>query len=216
VQQHPMRLEQPDDSQGSMLLLSVPITIAHRIDDWSPLRGRHMSAKWGTHNGGGDKENPCDAMSHHLNNFHLQRSSECEAGSRDSIWCKVCGESFQLEAQYHKHVQFSANQNPKDVMHASLLGALRDVEPLESPDAVRREITRHLKSSCAEVLVLLEGVDAMTSANVQARHSYTLDDMVWDSEFVPCVKSGANEDGTGGVCIDFANFHKLRPAPYRS
>ncbi|KAF0687392.1 Aste57867_20861 [Aphanomyces stellatus] len=36
-QTHPMRLEQPDDSLGGMLLMALPQTVVHRIDPWSPL-----------------------------------------------------------------------------------------------------------------------------------------------------------------------------------
>jgi len=38
----PMRLEQPDDELGGSLLLTLPTTIVHRIDAWSPLAPQHL------------------------------------------------------------------------------------------------------------------------------------------------------------------------------
>ena len=36
-QTHLMRLQQPDDQLGSLILLSIPQQVVHRIDPWSPL-----------------------------------------------------------------------------------------------------------------------------------------------------------------------------------
>mmetsp|Transcript_65983 Transcript_65983/g.206739 ORF Transcript_65983/g.206739 Transcript_65983/m.206739 type:complete len:271 (+) Transcript_65983:2-814(+) len=38
----PMRLEQPDDELGGSLLLTLPTTVVHRIDAWSPLAPQHL------------------------------------------------------------------------------------------------------------------------------------------------------------------------------
>jgi len=39
----PMRIEQPDDELGGPLLLTIPTTIVHRIDAWSPLAPQHLN-----------------------------------------------------------------------------------------------------------------------------------------------------------------------------
>ena len=62
----------------------------------------------------------------------------------------------------------------------------------------------------AEVLVILEGVDATTSNTVQARQSYTVHDISWDSTFVPCARRQPN----GGIFIDFTTLHDVRPLSY--
>ena len=43
----------------------------------------------------------------------------------------------------------------------------------------QREIKAFLKDREAELVVLVEGIDVMTSATLQARHSYRWDDIVW-------------------------------------
>ena len=59
----------------------------------------------------------------------------------------------------------------------------------------------------AEVLVLIEGVDPTTSDTVQARQSYTVDDICWDATFVPC----ARRQTDGGIRIDFDQLHAVLP-----
>ncbi len=56
-----------------------------------------------------------------------------------------------------------------------------------------------------EVIVVVEGVEASTGGTVQARHSYTVDDMEWNHAFPPCVY----EDHDGAALIDFSVFHQL-------
>ena len=56
-----------------------------------------------------------------------------------------------------------------------------------------------------EVVALIEGIDATTSCTIQARHSYTVDDMLWDCDFAPCVTATS----VGSACIDFAKFHQV-------
>ena len=68
-------------------------------------------------------------------------------------------------------------------------------------------IKEHMINCNAEVLLLLEGVDATTSSTVQARHSYTADDICWDATFVPC----ARRQPSGGVRIDFDKLHAVLP-----
>eukprot|EP00425_Heterocapsa_triquetra_P041265 CAMPEP_0195080700 /NCGR_PEP_ID=MMETSP0448-20130528/22355_1 /TAXON_ID=66468 /ORGANISM="Heterocapsa triquestra, Strain CCMP 448" /LENGTH=469 /DNA_ID=CAMNT_0040113673 /DNA_START=30 /DNA_END=1436 /DNA_ORIENTATION=+ len=58
------------------------------------------------------------------------------------------------------------------------------------PDAVRE----HLQTRpFLEVVVLLGGIEDSSSSSVEARHSYTLDDMYWDRMFLDCVS--IDEDG---------------------
>ena len=57
------------------------------------------------------------------------------------------------------------------------------------------------------MLLLLEGVDATTSSTVQARQSYTVDDICWDATFVPCARRQRN----GGIHVDFDKLHAVRP-----
>ena len=70
-----------------------------------------------------------------------------------------------------------------------------------------RLVKEHMIRTNAEVLVLIEGVDPTTSDTVQARQSYTVDDICWDATFVPC----ARRQTDGGIRIDFDQLHAVLP-----
>jgi len=196
----PMRLERPDDSLGAMMLLVLPSLVVHRMDAWSPMRGDVGSRQMV----GG---NPWDEMSWHTSSLKPpQRASESDVGSRDSVTCEVCGSTYQRPEQLLKHVEYSASESGGgDQWHMELLSSGRlPAEP--SASEVKREISRTLDTRDIEIVVILEGVDATTSSSVQARHSYTADDIVWDHDFTDCVSSDAE-----GVFIDFSLFHDIVP-----
>ncbi|GMI01777.1 hypothetical protein TrST_g10413 [Triparma strigata] len=78
----------------------------------------------------------------------------------------------------------------------------------------QREIKAFLKDRDAELVVLVEGIDVMTSATLQARHSYRWDDIVWHHTFAPCVERRMDEENpkrSNGCVIDFSKFHDLVP-----
>ncbi len=65
---------------------------------------------------------------------------------------------------------------------------------------------------------MVEGIDAVTSCTIQARHSYTVDDIEWDKDFACCVSrddsaARRSEGGSGFCTIDFNKFHQLVEAP---
>jgi len=60
-----------------------------------------------------------------------------------------------------------------------------------------------------EIIVLIEGIDAVTSDTIQARHSYCADDILWHHDFAPC----ALEDASGNVQIDFKEIHTTFEVP---
>ena len=64
-----------------------------------------------------------------------------------------------------------------------------------------------MKSSATEIIVMIEGIDSVTSDTIQSRYSYTTKDIVWEHMFAPIV----SEIGSGGVEVDFAKFHDLVP-----
>ena len=74
---------------------------------------------------------------------------------------------------------------------------------------LREGINDHLNSADLEIIVLVEGIDALTSYTIQARHSYTVDDVEWDATFASCVYP--DEDNIPH--IDFDRFHKVINSP---
>ena len=95
----------------------------------------------------------------------------------------------------------------------------------------QRNTQSFLMDRQAEIILLVEGTDELTGAIIQARHSYTSDEVQWDHSFAPCVFP--NEDPEAGeetrydrqhiqqqsgqnkssCLVDFAAFHATAPAP---
>jgi len=66
-------------------------------------------------------------------------------------------------------------------------------------------VSQRVREGQLEVLCLVEGIDPSTAMTLQARHSYTCDDLVFNAAFQRCVSRG-----TDGKCeIDFNAFHEL-------
>jgi hypothetical protein len=109
------------------------------------------------------------------------------------------------------------------------------------PSASLEELKEFLSDREAEIVVLLEGVDELRGAAIQTRHSYTTDELAWNSEFVPVTfpnVRGNRQEGTttsrgrsmlrrrcnnrdttakeSVVVVDFAKFHETRPVPDNS
>ena len=146
-----LRLGNPDDELGGMLLLSLPTTVLHHIDAWSPLL---------------PQENEHNVIS-------------------------------GLEGQDSPLHRFDILQREKD----------RGNDESRITTTSRSKLKSWLEEKSMEILVILEGIDPLTSATLQARHSYTANDIVFDAWFAPCVHS----DESGECVIDFAKFHDLRP-----
>lgn len=87
----------------------------------------------------------------------------------------------------------------------------------------QEEIAKFMEDREAEVIVIVEGIDEITSSTIQCRHSYRFDDIVWNHTFVPCVKPSPKKKRskdrskifsiTDGCTLDLGKFHELEPAP---
>eukprot|EP00929_Paragymnodinium_shiwhaense_P089647 TRINITY_DN4979_c0_g1_i1.p1 TRINITY_DN4979_c0_g1~~TRINITY_DN4979_c0_g1_i1.p1 ORF type:complete len:475 (-),score=43.87 TRINITY_DN4979_c0_g1_i1:276-1700(-) len=77
----------------------------------------------------------------------------------------------------------------------------RDMLGAPSPAEVKQYLAN---SPYLEVLVLLSGTEDATANTVEARHSYTLDDIYWNRAFATCV----HLDKEGFHCVDFEAFHE--------
>lgn len=79
----------------------------------------------------------------------------------------------------------------------------------EPSAAVEEErILRFWRESEMELLCMIEGIDSVSSDTTQARHSYTVDDLVVGETFVPCTKRAAN----GACIVEFDLFHDTEPS----
>lgn len=65
----------------------------------------------------------------------------------------------------------------------------------------------NIRKKDLEIVVLVEGIESVTSNKLQARYSYAADDILVNRTFKPCVSIG--EDGE--AVIDFSKFHETVP-----
>jgi polyphosphate kinase 2 (PPK2 family) len=72
----------------------------------------------------------------------------------------------------------------------------------------REMIQAFMRDRNVEVVAVVEGMDAATGGVVQARHSYTVDEIQWHHEHVVCV---LEDPESGGAMIDFSRFHDVAP-----
>lgn len=73
----------------------------------------------------------------------------------------------------------------------------------------RLMIQSYLSDRKCEIVAIVEGMDAATGGVVQARHSYTFDEIKWHHGYSTCLSEDKEESGF--AIIDFAKFHSLVP-----
>lgn len=74
------------------------------------------------------------------------------------------------------------------------------------------ELLRFWKETQLEIVILVEGIDAVTAATIQVRHSYRVDDLLLDHRFVNSVSI---DPATGAAVIDFQKFNQTEPVDYK-
>eukprot|EP00929_Paragymnodinium_shiwhaense_P061873 TRINITY_DN30909_c0_g1_i1.p1 TRINITY_DN30909_c0_g1~~TRINITY_DN30909_c0_g1_i1.p1 ORF type:complete len:617 (-),score=110.19 TRINITY_DN30909_c0_g1_i1:81-1931(-) len=114
----PMRLQQPDDEMGGMVLLTLPQRIVHRIDNWSPLSPAHDCLRRQNER----NFSPCGkgltptSIQRGFSAYGFpeipQRQVDAEQGNRDTCACVTCGESFQTLELLRRHCEYNAAQDP--------------------------------------------------------------------------------------------------------
>lgn len=68
-------------------------------------------------------------------------------------------------------------------------------------------ILDNIKNKDFEIVVLVEGIEPVTSSKLQARYSYAAEDIIANRAFKPCVSIGKE----GEAVIDFCKFHETVP-----
>ena len=106
-----MRFEKPDDELGSMLFLSLPSLVVHRLDAWSPLVPPDwwVEAYYRRKRGDAPRKTSVVDDANSFADFAeyayrypapLRRASDAEAGYRTSRRCKICGQGFETIRGY--------------------------------------------------------------------------------------------------------------------
>jgi Inward rectifier potassium channel C-terminal domain len=83
-------------------------------------------------------------------------------------------------------------------------GEVRAIPPPDLFGADVENVRAYWLDRDLELIVIVEGMDELTGASVEARHSYTVDNVAWNRTFVPCTDETAT--------VDFGRFHETAPA----
>lgn len=198
----PLRILQPDDTLGAMLLLSFPSVVSHHIDTYSVLHP------------------PVPTMLLRPNGLVL-REVDGMTLSRDDVVCPICGESFGTFEQWLDHVRYQqslerADNFPVDNTHLSL-----DLVEIENTLHSKRTnnvetLKEYFKENVSEILCMVEGLDPLQSGNFQAHQSYRFEDIHWETyaQFAPCLsieEVGSSRNARASFSVDLDRFHSIVP-----
>jgi len=209
----PMRVAKPNDDWGELLYTSVPSTVMHHIDFYSPLSPPSKS-KLGPEDGrlsrdSGFVADPCGLS---------LRESDSSTGGQDGLRCVVCGETYGTVANLIQHIRYYQHTEKHD--DYPIVGTHLEIDvnavfkKQEKPNKAPRinglkpkrididaqpkpwyeEYRKHLIESNIEVICVMEAIDPIMSGTFQAIQSYTIDDIVFDQEFAACVIADRQPD----------------------
>lgn len=212
-----MRLNHPNDELGGMLLLCLPQTIVHEIDVWSPLYPPPVWAsakelhRWTPL---AHRPIPADLFPNPSDNSDSNKPTPFVTREVDELFGsesfpatkRYSGDATSPYASQTTRSSYSSTSSP-----AKPAGAAAAVDSFAEEKAMLR---KYMTDRKIEIIAIVEGTDAASGGSVQARHSYTLEDIEWDQSFERCVF----EDAEGGAVIDFGKFHETKAvsadAPY--
>jgi len=196
MQVYPMRLNQPDDTLGGMLLLTTPQFVIHRIDPWSPLSPYFKPLELRPFKRNRPRNNANIPLQTNVAGGIPQRMSDNDTGNRVAFMCEVCGQEFATYPSLQKHIKYEQDQHP-------------NYNPTVLNEPTEEQLKDYWRGKSFEVFCICEGIEPFTSSTIQARHSYlTKSDIVFGHSFFPCVR--VQDDG---LCLfDVTRFHKTMKA----
>jgi len=130
-----MRLQNPNDELGGVLFLSVPCTVVHCIDQWSPLMpDSAVRETW---------ENANDDFVHNASNRYVfpgivLREADAECGDRTGTSCPICGETFPTDHHLLRHIrymQWEEKQNGAKPLLLDMIDELMKQEPVHHAES---------------------------------------------------------------------------------
>lgn len=188
---HTMRLLQPDDELGSFLFTSVPATVSHHIDVYSPLAPAHLK----------------DSLNVVQRNGLALREVDRMVENSGGIPCPICGETYGTFENLKKHIDYSRLLEKAD--NIPIAGSHQDEDRIKPTHTQKFEPSEEELRKCLEdkeIMVVLEGIEPMVSGTFQALQSYKLDDIVFHGRYAPCM---SHRDGK--IAVDLDRFHEIIP-----
>jgi len=122
---------------------------------------------------------------------------------RIDAWSPLCPKKSQWTSRSSRATSFRYPQVLERRSDAE--SGSREALAPEPPAPSLDDLVQHLTTGQFEVICLVEGEDAISSNTLQARHSYTVNDIVVNGSFQRCVSR--DQDGT--CVVDFERFHEI-------
>ena len=173
------RLLRPADTLEGWVYTSVPYTVVHEIDIFSPLAPPlKQSAEYDTWFNG---KNGLD-----------RRASEARTLQTARWICPICSIACADLASLMSHIKYMKIKNKHSKMsvdsHSHLLIAddLLNIHTTKLDVITEDMLKKHLEK--VEIICAVEGIEPITSGTFQALQSYTLDDIVFNGSFKNCIR----------------------------
>eukprot|EP00929_Paragymnodinium_shiwhaense_P055020 TRINITY_DN27598_c0_g1_i4.p1 TRINITY_DN27598_c0_g1~~TRINITY_DN27598_c0_g1_i4.p1 ORF type:complete len:446 (-),score=52.46 TRINITY_DN27598_c0_g1_i4:195-1532(-) len=128
---------------------------------------------------------------------------------RIDAWSPLCPATAQRHAGGTPANSFQFPEIPQRAADGENGNRDSQLPPGENPlsGLTASDIGQHIVDNELEILVLVEGIEPLTSSTLQARHSYCADDIVFNACFQRCVFKEAD-----GACrVNLTAFHELVP-----
>jgi hypothetical protein len=211
----PMHIDQPDASIDSSLIMCVPTTIVHFIDEKSPLfphdddvetihpfiSGKSMATTSLVSGASSITVNSNKSSRSRRPSILIHASVPINDSFSTSSYASTTTSSFSSSSS--SSTSNYQNHSPNILKHnqSSL--------PQKIPISVSR-LQRHMHRINAEILAVVEGTDSITGHIIQCRYSYHFQqgDVLFDHAFAQIV-SKENQDG--GCLVDLSRFHDTHP-----
>ena len=166
----------------------------------------------------------------------MLREVDSRTGNREEIVCPVCGESYGDFDRLRNHIRYNQIVEKKDDFpvkgshlelkfegededakvdgdghKAKLDGDGTDEKATPVPKRMPRPTMEEIQAKLPlqELIVVVEGIDPLTSGTFQALHSYIPEEIEYSARFVPCLTSTKEMKAT---FVDLDKFHKVEPA----
>lgn len=182
------------------------------------------------------------------------REGDSSTGGQDGLRCVICGETYGTVANLIQHIRY--NQHTEKHDDVPVVGSHQELdvdtifkkrEGTNDKVIIRKngsgdakididadapwydEYRNYLREANIEILVVMEAIGPIMSGTFQALQSYTIDDIVFDKDFAPCVLADPGK-GSGrrirlvrflrkvflgkfsvgrSVKVDLDSFHKI-------
>lgn len=210
----PMRVSKPNDDWGELLYTSVPACVSHHIDYYSPISP--PSKKLGPEDGrlksdSGFVMHPCGLTLRENDSYtggqdglrcvicgetygtvlnleqHIRYQQLVE--KHDDIPVSGTHQELDVDAIFKKKRETTKHHDNGNISNNSTDSDRRiDIDTTPTPPWYD-EYRNYLIESNIEIICVMEAIDPIMSGTFQAIQSYTIDDIVFDAEFAPCVIS---------------------------